>query len=177
LGLGYIWPKNVVQRPSEANLPGPTFTSSTKYFMKLHDHKHLGTTNHSPYVAGFDYTTLAGAGVPAYSGSGPLLPENNMWTIIENYHADMNDMIPILFTRNVAAESLAAKVTESDGHKQLYFDTSWKTPFSNKGAVFIRKSGGMIKIRSKYMIWKVAYNRQTFDANADENIFHRTCLI
>jgi len=171
LGLPPVWPADpgLYTNTVPDDIAGMNFTNSTDYFWVLYDGPNLGTEEWSPYVAGFYFGQLAGAGVPAHSGSGPLLPENNMWTIAKNISEDIEDVVPILVTRNLAAESLAAKVTEADMGTRLYFDTSWKTPFSNKGAVFIRKGGGMFTVRSKYMTWPVIYNRQTFDANVDTN--------
>jgi len=37
----------------------------------------------------------------------------------------------------------------------------WVTPFNKIGAVFIRKGGGMFKVRNKYMFPRVVYNNKT----------------
>lgn len=171
LGLPPLWPADpgFYTNTEPDDIAGINFTNSTDYFWILNDGPNLGTKGWAPYAAYFDFSKLAGAGVPAHSGSGRLKPENNLWTIAKNVRNDMEDVLPVLFTRNVAAESLAANVTETAMNKPLYFDSAWKTPFSDKSAVFIRKGGGIFSVRSKYMIWQVIYNRQTFDANADED--------
>ena len=63
---------------SDDDIASKTFSSSCDYFYELYDGQNVGTENHSPYVAGFDYSKLAGAGVPAKSGSGQLQANNCM---------------------------------------------------------------------------------------------------
>lgn len=165
LGLGSVWPRdsplstNTVEKVAISDM---TFSNSTDYFWKLYDGDNLGTEAHSPYIAGFDFSKLAGAGVPVYSGSGQLRPENNMWTIASNVRDEMVDIIPILVTRNLAAESLARDVTDSMLERRLYFDDYWKTPFEERSAVIIRKGGSVFKIRPKNLSYAHVYRQQSF---------------
>jgi len=119
LGLPPVWPADpgLYTNTVPDDIAGMNFTNSTDFFWILHDGLNLGTEEWSPYVAGFDFGKLAGAGVPAHSSSGMLLPKNNMWTIAKNISEDMEDVVPILVTRNLAAESMAARVTEGDRDK------------------------------------------------------------
>ena len=84
LGLGSVWPKTEKEDgtdSSDKDIAAQTFTDSSKYFYYLVDGENIGKDTWSPYVAGLDYSKLAGAGVSAKSGSGELKGENNMWCI------------------------------------------------------------------------------------------------
>ncbi len=171
LGLPPIWPADpgLYTNTVPDDIAGMNFTNSTDFFWILNDGPNLGTEEWSPYVAGFYFGQLAGAGVSAHTGTGQLMPTNNMWTIAKNVRDDMEDVVPILITRNVAAESMAAKVTDSTMKNRLYFDDHGDAPFSNQGAVLIRKGGGMFTIRPKHMTWKVIYNQQVLDTGTDNS--------
>jgi len=137
------------------------FTNSTDYFYALYDGEHAGTGHHNPYVRGFDYSKLAGAGVSACAENGRLKPENNMWTIAKNVREDMEYLVPLLVTRNLAAESLVADMrTVLD--RRLFFDEEWKTPFGQKCFVIIRKGGGVYILTRKYARLNILYANQTF---------------
>jgi len=171
LGLGNIWPKTKlpdgVQAGSDPDISETVYNNSTEYFKDLYDDDNIGTATHSPYVAGFDYGKLAGAGVSAHAGKN-LVAEHNMWTIAGNVRDEMEDVIPILVTRNFNAENyLYDKVTDSElnmtDRSEDRWDDQYSAPFSNKGFVLVRKGGGMFKVRAKYAIPRVIYNNQTFD--------------
>ena len=167
-GLPPVWPSGGVPLTNGVeDIAAVVFSNSTDYFNYLYDGKNVGTDHWRPFVSGFDFTRLAGAGVSACI-SGKLEPENNMWTIAMNVRDDMADIVPILITRNIDASSLAAKVTDKDGTKSLRFDPEWETPFGNKGFVMIRKGGAIFKARAKYMSYGIVYSKQTFDTSVDE---------
>jgi hypothetical protein len=162
LGLPSIWPKSNPPTNNAIDISQMNFTNSTDYFTALYDGDHYGTTNHNPYVRGFDYSKLAGAGVPAHSGKGRLKPANNIWTIAKNVRGDMDDVIPVLVTRNLAAESLVTDLPTML-NRSLCFDEEWVDPFRNKGFVVVRKGGGVFNIKSlKYARVNVLYANQTF---------------
>jgi hypothetical protein len=121
--------------------------------------------------ADFDYTKLAAGnvGVPAWT-KGPLTAENNMWTIAKNVRDDMNDMLPILITRNVDAASLPTKVSAHDGENRLSFDSDWKTPFGDKALILIRKGGAIFKARGKYSTYHYVYQDKVFDTAVDAQL-------
>ena len=169
LGLPPVWPADVglYTNASPGDISGINFTNSTDFFWVLNDGANLGTEKWSPYIAGFDFSKLAGGGVLSHSGSKPLKPENNIWTVAKNVHEEIDDIVPVLYTRTVDATSLASKMAEDDFDKKIRFDPTWEHPYRDKGAVFIRKGGGMFKARAKYMVSRVLYNNQTFDANVD----------
>ena len=144
------------------------FKNSTDYFRYLYDDEHAGTDKWSPFVFGFDYSMLAGAGVPQCKGK-PLTAAHNMWTIAKNVQTDWDDTLPFLITRNVDAASLAEKVTGRDWKRHVFFDAEWDTPFGDNGFVIIRKSGAIHKYRKKYSWYSHVYMRREFDTSLGED--------
>ena len=167
LGLGNVWPKTQADAGAGAgaattDIAAQTFTDSSKYFYALYDGANVGTASWSPYVAGFDYSKLAGAGVSAKSGTAELTAQNNMWTIAGNVRDEMEDIIPILLTRNVDASGLKAVLVDGSVSTPLTWSATYKAPFSNKAFVMVRKGGGVFKARSKYATLNVVYQNQAF---------------
>jgi len=172
LGLPPVWPCDfdpaTVTNAEERALMGAS--NSSDFFRMLYDEERLGASDWAPYVAGFDYAKLAGAGVPANMCGQGLRATNNMWTVAKNVRDDMDDVIPVLITRNIDASSLAARAGDRDlAERSLRFDSAWTTPFGRKGYVLIRKGGAMFKARPKYMPWRVVYNNQAFDTALTTN--------
>ena len=166
LGLPPVWPcdfdSSVVTDAEEQTLLG--VSNSTDFFRVLYDEERMGTSDHAPYVAGFDYSKLAGAGVRFCLPGQKLTATNNIWTVAKNVRADMDDMIPVLITRNIEASSLAASASEQDlKGKTLRFDPGWQTPFGDKGFVLIRKGGAIFNAPAKYMGYRVVYQNNVFD--------------
>lgn len=166
LGLGNVWPKTELESGATSgsgttDIGSQIFTDSSNYFYQLNDGQNVGTDTWSPYVAGFDYSKLAGAGVAAKSGSGQLTEVNNMWTIGGNVRDEMEDIIPILVTRNIDCSKLKADLTDGSSSDKVTF-SDYKAPFSNKAFVMIRKGGGVFKARAKYATLNVVYQNQAF---------------
>jgi hypothetical protein len=161
LGLPSVWPKSNPPTNNVVDISQMNFTNSTDYFYALYDGEYVGTEYHNPYVRGFDYSKLAGGGVKPHAGSGRLKPANNMWTIANNVRDTMEEIVPILVTRNLAAESLVTDL-EVVSNRHLLFDQEWKTPFGQKYIVIVRKGGGIFTIRGKYASLNILYGNQTF---------------
>jgi len=163
LGLPPIWPSDAP--PYTNHVTGCVecfdFDNSTDYFAYIFDEANYGTDNWKPLVSGFDYGKLAGAGVKAHSGVGPLVAENNMWTIAKNVTEEMEDVIPILITRNLDPAYLLSEVKRKPASSRIPLGETWENPFSNKGAVLIRKGGGLFMFRAKYATPQVIYNVQS----------------
>jgi len=167
LGLGSVWPKTQLEgtgsgSSGDKDIADMTFQNSSDYFYELIDGDKVGTQEWSPYVAGFDYSKLAGAGVSAKSGSGKLTDQNNMWTIAGNLRDEMEDIIPVLVTRNVDCSSLYKDLPDGSVADKIMWSSTYKTPFSTKGFVMIRKGGAIFKARDKYAIVRVVYANQSF---------------
>ena len=167
LGLPPLWPRDFdpavdTNREAFADLD---FDTSTAYFKWLIDEPHLDTPQWSPHVAGVDYSKFAGAGIHVCTNKN-LTADQNFWVVAKNVRPDMDDIVPVLVTRNIDASSLVARVVEGDFKtNSLRFDPAWKTPFGSKGFVLIRKGGAIFKARSKYMTWGIVYQNQVFDTS------------
>jgi hypothetical protein len=85
LGLPPVWPKTYLATTNHSgDISSKIFQTSSGYFYELYDGANVGTDQHDPYIKEFDYSKLAGVGIPAKSGAGKLTPSNNMWIIAAN---------------------------------------------------------------------------------------------
>lgn len=167
LGLPPVWPsEGGLLTNAVDDIASKVFTNSTDYFNCLFDGKNLGKACWDPFVAGLDYSKLAGAGVPAYT-TGKFTAANNLWTVAMNVRDEMEDVVPVLVTRNIDASSLAGKVTERVWDKKLRFDPEWQVPYGDQAFILIRKGGAIFKCRAKYSSYGVVYGKRTFDATVD----------
>lgn len=169
LGLGNVWPKTRAAAGAsgggEQDIADKSFSTAEQYFEELYDGRRAGQTDWSPYVAGFDYGKLAGAGVSAQpGGSSSLQSEHVMWCIGANVRDEMEDIIPILVTRNVNCSNLARRY-EGTSASRVTLGEQYETPFSNKAFVMIRKGGAIFKARERYSNLRVIYQGQQFDTN------------
>ncbi len=168
LGLGSVWPKTQLDSGSSGgggsnpDISEMTFTSSSKFFYELNDGQNYGTQNWDPVAKGCDWSKLAGGGVKAKSSTGELQAENNMWVIAANVRDEMEDIIPILVTRNLDCTSLYKNLTDGNTSDKLTWSRTYAKPFGSKGFILIRKNGASEKIPSKYAIVKVVYKNQSF---------------
>lgn len=165
LGLDSVWPKTEFSGGgdgSDLDISQMAFADSSKYFYELYDGQDIGTDQWRPYVVGFDYNKLSGAGVPAYSGYGQLYAENNMWNIAANVRDEMTEIIPVLVTRNVDCASLYRDLWDSSVSDKLKWSGIYRMPFSNKGFVMVRKGGAIFKARAKYATVRIVYQNQSF---------------
>ncbi len=168
LGLGNIWPKTKLKSGVDASsndIGVKCFTNSSDYFYEIYDGPNVGMDRHDPYVKGFDYSKLAGAGVPAKVGGGKLTAENNMWAIAANITEEDADIIPVLITRNVDVKLLEYFINHG-GSTSLDIRIALgagehKTPFGDKGFVCVRKGGGTFSNQAKYATLRVLFNSQT----------------
>lgn len=181
LGLGNVWPKTQLDEGAgsgggEKDIAEMPFSNSSEYFDELMDGKNFGKAEWAPYVQGIDFSKLAGAGVPAKPDAGGNLNKaNNMWTIAANIRDEMEDIIPVLVTRNVKEDEgviLKDKVESPSKQRvdQWYSEQSdRKAPFSNKGFVMVRKGGAIFTLSSRYVNEFVVYQGQSFDTTLGGN--------
>jgi hypothetical protein len=160
-----IWPKTCLASTNlTGDISGKVFKTSTEYFATLYDEEHVGTEAWKPWVQNFDYSKLAGAGVPSKAGKGKLLAQNNMWLIAANVTPEDSDIIPILITRNVDTKEIERYVNQGgtlSNDTKLVWSGDYKTPFGNKGFVMVRKGGGTFSNQAKYATLRVLFNSQT----------------
>jgi len=125
------------------------FQNSTRYFYVLLDgDNRFEPSKWAPYVRGLDWSQLAGAGVPKMDWTGELQPENNMWSIAGNLCEDMDEMIPVLVTRNVDCSSFRIKM-QANLDTPFQWSQQYNAPFGNKSFVIVRKSGAVFRGMAK----------------------------
>lgn len=155
LGLPPVWPTTYL---ATTNHPGDISSrisqTSSDYFFELYDGPNVGTEKHDPYIKGFDYSKLAGAGVPAKSGGGKLTAANNMWIIAANITDQDDDRIPFLITRNVDVKEIERVVNQ--GLKASEFKIGidlgqgqYRAPFGNKGFAAVFKGGATFNLKKR----------------------------
>ena len=163
IGMPSLWPStSLVSTNFTDDISGKVFKTSTEYFATLYDEEHVGTDVWKPWVQDFDYSKLAGAGVPCKKDK--LEAQNNMWLIAANITDDDADIIPVLITRNVDVKEIERYVNQggtSSNDTKLAWSSDYKTPFGNKGFVLVRKGGGTFNNQARYATLRVIFNSQT----------------
>ena len=176
LGLTSVWPRT--KKPSgstgggsEADISEQEFTDSSKYFWALYDGDKVGTEDHQPVADDFNLSMLSGAGVPSHpGGKNELTKDYNMWTIAANVRDEIDDIVPVLLTRNFPGSLLYRKI---DGQpsatriKATELGKKFPSPFGNKGFVMIRKGGGTLSLKTRDARPTVIYQGQSFDATTE----------
>jgi hypothetical protein len=151
-----IWPKTcLADTYLPTDISGKVFKTSTEYFSALYDEDQLGTEKWKPWVSGFDYSKLAGIGVPAKEDKGKLQAKNNMWLIAANIAPEDSDLIPVLITRNVDVKEIERLVNCGGATLDLKVKIPigqgvYKTPFGDKAFVIVRKGGETFSSTAKY---------------------------
>ena len=177
LGLKNVWPKTQAEaeverwerRRFDGDISTMTFQNSTKYFYELFDGANIGNPRQwAPYVINdlADYSKLAGAGVPAKVGAGELQPENNIWCIAGNIRDEMEDVIPVLVTRNVDCASLY-KDYDGKAETPLRWSQKYNTPFANENFIMVRKGGAIFKGTAQSAFAHTVYAKQSFKTTAE----------
>jgi hypothetical protein len=162
-GMPALWPRtSLVSTNFTDDVSGKVFRTSTEYFAALYDEDHVGKDTWKPWVQGFDYSKLAGAGVPCCPPDQKLVAKNNMWLIAANITDEDDDMIPVLITRNVEVKEIERYINRCNGIEdtKIMWKEDYKTPFGNKGLVVIRKGGGIYFYTAKYATLRVIFNSQ-----------------
>lgn len=168
-GLPSVWPhQNEADGKSDDtdDIAGQIFGSSTEYFEKLFDVQNNANQNWSPYVTGVDLNVLSGNGVPAPQ-SGSLTQNNVAWHIISGITSEMEDVIPVLVTRNAAADAFNGSFSVgphdmSTDKTAIDLGTKYPAPFGNKAMIVIRKGGAANVVKAKYAKLYLVYNKQSF---------------
>jgi hypothetical protein len=151
-----IWPKTcLADTYLSTDISGKVFKTSTEYFAAIYDEDYLGTEKWKPWVSGFDYSKLAGIGVPEKDGKGKLQAKNNIWLIAANITPEDSDLIPVLITRNVDVKEIERLVNCGGATLDLKVRIPigqgvYKTPFGDKAFVIVRKGGETFSSTAKY---------------------------
>ena len=120
---------------------GQDFGTSTDYFKKLFDIENETSSSWRPWIDGELKSTLWGFGVPP-AKAGSLQQNSVGWTFVKGMPADAPGTIPVMVSRNVATDSFAKQgTTDMSSKKDVVGLKEFPSPFSDKGAVVIYKSG------------------------------------
>ena len=164
-GLSSIWPRSGKAAEStggEKDISETGYTSAYQYFNDLFDVGNMSNTDEwSPYVQGIDLGCLSGAGVQPVKSGQDLKAENVGWCIGANVQDEIEDIVPVLVTRNVDCSSLRKKY--EGGNEKLQWSENYSTPFAKKAFVMISKGGGAVAMTQKYLTTAVIYKKQTFE--------------
>ena len=163
-GLSTVWPQEDTKGldADESALIGAK--TSTEYFNELFNMKKYGQSDWQPYV-NVDIGVLQGGGV-SKTKTGEFDGENDLaWVICQNVQSEIEDVIPVLVTRNCDFENLSGKLTSFNGTDTEPVDCgkNYNTPFGNKAWVLVRKGGAASTIKARYSKLNVIFNKQGFD--------------
>ena len=139
-------------------------TTSTDFFNELFDMDNYGQAEWSPY-ANVDISVLQGGGVQK-STSGKFQGEKDIaWVICQNVQSEIEDVIPVLVTRNCDFNTLSGSLKSFGGTEttQIAIGKEYATPFGNKAWVLVRKGGAASVVKAKYSKLNVIFNKQGFD--------------
>ena len=162
-GLQAVWPQQDTEGldTDDAQLIGAS--TSTDFFKYLFNMDNYGTQDWQPYV-NCDIGVLSGGGVPGMA-NGKLQKENIAWVIVKNIQSEIEDVIPVMASRNVDFNTLSGNLTKYDGQSttQITCGKDYPQPFGNKAWVLVRKGGAAQVIKAKYSRLNVIFNKQGFD--------------
>ena len=169
-GLTSVWPKSTEQQSDDTDdIAGMPFSDSATYFQELFNISEYGNDSWSPYVTGVDISVLSGSGVPAFAGGSQLKGDNVAWSVAKGVTDEMEDVIPVLVSRNADVTKLPASSGSHDMSTDKQEVKMGKanngesdTPFGNKAFIVIRKGGAASVIKAKYSKLYLVYNRQSF---------------
>ena len=131
--------------------------------------EHYGSNEWQPFVKA-DIGVLSGAGVPGMTGKD-LKAANIAWVIAQNVQDEVEDVIPVLVSRNVDYTTLSGSLSTYDGQSTTPIEVgkgTYPQPFGNKAWVLVRKGGASQVIQAKYSKLNVIFNRQGFDNSSKE---------
>ena len=173
LGANSAWPKTVVpgdiKFARREHISDKAFTTAESYFEFLLDGTRIGQTDRRPFVDGIDYSHLAGADVPIKRGGGKLSGENTMWCILSEFDPFFNlrcqDNIPVLVTRNVDVDAIAAAIIREVRPRDktpVTLSKEFSTPFGDRTAVIITAGGKAIILSGKNLTIGACFDNKEY---------------
>ncbi len=163
-GLQAVWPQSDTEGLDDDEKALIGATTSTDFFNELFDMDNYGQAEWSPY-ANVDISVLQGGGVQK-STSGKFQGEKDIaWVICQNVQSEIEDVIPVLVTRNCDFNTLSGSLKSFGGTEttQIAIGKEYATPFGNKAWVLVRKGGAASVVKAKYSKLNVIFNKQGFD--------------
>ena len=172
-GLPSVWPHQTEadgKSDDTDDIAGNTYGTATEYFEKLFDVQNNANQNWSPYVTGVDLNVLSGNGVPAPQ-SGSLTQNNVAWHVISGITTEMEDIIPVLVSRNADASVFNGSFSVgphdmSTDKTEVPLGSKYAAPFGNKAMIVIHKGGAANVVKAKYAKLYLIYNKQSFTVPA-----------
>ncbi len=163
-GLPDVWPQTDTEGLDDDDKKLIGATSTTEWFKQLFDLENHGTQDWKPYV-GVGVDSIAGGEVAPMAGS--TLTQNNVaWTVVQNLQSSVEDVIPVMVTRNVDYDTLGSALAKFEGTDTTEVkcgNKQYTTPFGNKAWILVRKGGASQVINAKYSKLNLVFNRQGFD--------------
>ena len=168
-GLQAVWPQTAEAGDNEEKAL-INASSTTEYFNELFNMKNYGSTDWQPYV-NVDINVLQGGGVTKTSTGEFKGKDDIVWLVLKDVQSEIEDVIPVLVTRNVDFQTLGGALGSFDGTKstQVKCGDTYDKPFGNKAWVLVRKGGAASVIKAKYSRLNVIFNKQGFDNSKLEN--------
>ena len=163
-GLMAVWPQEETEGLDDDEKALIGAASTTEFFNQLFDMDNYGKAEWQPFV-NVDISCLQGGGVQK-SSSGKFQGEKDLaWVILQNVQSEIEDVIPVLVTRNCDFNTLGGSLQSFGGTETTQIDCGkqYNTPFGNKAWVLVRKGGASQVIKAKYSKLNVIFNKQGFD--------------
>lgn len=179
-GLPNVWPLEYKpEGVDETDIAGQgPYSSSVAYFNDLFclsgkgGAAAYGTKDWRPWID-VDISKLSGAGVPGFSG-GQLKADNVGWVIMCNVQAGIDEIIPVLVSRNVNYKNLKTDSYDGTANDEVKCGKDAggdaDTPFGTKAWVLVRMNGSTEVINSRYSRLKVIYKNMGFN---QESLDHK----
>jgi hypothetical protein len=168
-GLGNVWPR--AEWPYQKlfedrdHIFDKAFTNAESYFEFLLDGTRIGQSDWRPYVEGIDYSHLGGAGVPIKRGGGKLSGTNVMWCILADFGPEQEDITPVLVTRNVDVDLLAAamrgRILPND-KTPVTLGGDFATPFGDKTAIIVTGTGKVLILEGKNLTLGACFDNKRY---------------
>lgn len=163
-----LWPRTSDNVGSDnTEITGKTYGTSTDYFKDLFDLDNYGTQKWNSYLKGSaNVDVLYGCGVPPFQGKN-IQAKNVMWCVAQGVTSDIDEVVPVLVTRNSQIESLFTTGTFSGTENTevgIGKDNGGEsnTPFGADSFVVVRKGGGVDAVESRYSKLYQIYKNKSF---------------
>ncbi len=163
-----LWPRTADNKGSDdTDITGKTYGTSTEYFKDLFDLENYGTAKQHSYLKGLaNVDVLYGSGVPPFQGK-KIEPKNVMWCVAQGVASDIDEVVPVLVTRNANVETLfttgtfaGTENTEVGIGKENGGESS--SPFGADSFIVVRKGGGVDVVEARYSKLYMIYKNKSF---------------
>ena len=169
-----LWPRSAKTKGNdETDITGKTYSDSLTYFKDLFDLDNYGTQEWNSYLKGAaEVNVLYGCGVPAFQGKN-IQAKNIMWNVAAGVTADIDEVVPVLVTRNCDTTKLHTTGEFNGTDNQtvgIGKDNGGEsnTPFGKDVFVVVRKGGAVKAIENRYSKLYQVYENKSFSISSDD---------